>query len=412
MYRTRILGKPKKTSTVATSLYASTDTPGKNTTEFIIEFKDRWFSKSQILNTGDRAVQVRVVRDPKKLASGNYQYAVEMVTHDKSNYCAVKYLTAGVKWAGSVHKVGIEDSVGVEHRSQSAGEMFNQLSLIRNTYRIKGNVENKIMVFEINLDGQKMKYWCEWELFQHGLSWKERCEDDLWNSKLNRTTDGEVLNKDQDSDSIVPSGAGVIQQIPNHDTYSYLTAEKIEQVVADALFNASDATTRNIEVFTGLGGKREASNAMQKAASALGLETATGKFVEGQNHNLVYGAYFTTFRHIDGHSVTFRHLPMLDSGAIAQAAEKHPTTGYPLTSYEMYFLDMSTYDGEQNIQYAVEEGREDREFIVPGASVPKGYGDTKFRATSRDSSSIEWMKTQGVLIKKPTNCFELKCTLS
>lgn len=408
-YKTYILGKPKKTSTVASNLYSASDKPGQNGTEFTIVFADRWFSKSQTLNWG-RDVQVRVQRDPVKKGS-NYEYSVVLITNDKAEFCPVEALQAGVRWSRGIHKVGIEDSVGVEHRSQSPGMMMNQLSLVRNTYKIKGNVENKVMVFEIKADNKVMKYWCEWELFMNGLDWKERCEDDLWNSRYNRTADGEILNRDDDSNQVIPSGAGLIQQIPNEDTYSFMTTEKLKQVVRDVLFNASDSTQRRIEVFTGLGGLEEASDAMANAAASLSL-VDDGRFVEGKGNNLVYGAYFKTFRHIDGHTVTFRYLPLLDNGSVAQASEKHPKTGLPMESYSMYFVDMSTYDGEANVQYVYEEGRKDREFVVPGASVPKGYGDTPFRATSRDASTMEWMKTQGICIKRPTNCFKLFNDLS
>jgi hypothetical protein len=410
-YKVHIIGKPKKTSTIATQLYTAGDTPGKGGTKFTMVFSDRWFSKSQILNSGDRRVQVRVQTDPIK--KGDYwYYEVVLMTNSKATSCPISYLNSGVKWARGVHKVGIEDSVGVEHRSYSPGAMFNQLSVVRDTYKIKGNVEEKIMVFEIQADGRKMKYWCEWELFLKGLEWNEKCEDDLWNSRLNRDALGETLTRDEDSNAVVPSGAGIIEQIPNKDTYSVLTTNKLKQVVRDATFNASDSNSKRIEVFTGTGGLEEASNAMQSAASSLNFVDNSDKFIEGKGADLVFGSYFKTFRHIDGHVITFRHLPMLDNGGIAQASEVHPESGLPLDSYNMYFLDMSTYDGLPNITYVNEKGRENEEFVVAGAKVPKNYGNTPFRATSRDSSTVEWIKTQGIGIRRPTNCFELTCNIS
>ena len=72
----------------------------------------------------------------------------------------------------------------------------------------------------------------------------------LWYSKYNRSSDGTINLKD-DNNKPIPLGAGVIEQIPNVDSYSTLTAAKIKSVVRDALYGASDAQDMNIVLFTG-----------------------------------------------------------------------------------------------------------------------------------------------------------------
>jgi hypothetical protein len=78
----------------------------------------------------------------------------------------------------------------------------------------------------------------------------------------------------------------------------------------------------------------------------------------------------------------------------------------------MFIVDNSTYDGERNIQYVSEKGRENIEFYVAGATVPMGYPTTMNRASDRDSASIHWMKSQGICVKKPTNCVKVYCKMS
>ena len=237
------------------------------------------------------------------------------------------------------------------------------------------------------------------------MEWKEKCESDLWYSLYNKDANGVINDRDEDSGEPVPQGAGVLQQIPNEDTYSFLTTTKLTQIIRDVFFGTSDATRRNIDVFTGTGGLEEADKAMKEAAK--GFTLVDSKFVEGSGFDMVFGAYFKTFRHVDGHTITFRYLPLMDEGVVAQASEKHPITGLPMESYNMYFIDMSTYDGQSNLMYVSEKGRENIEFVVPGATVPKGHGMVKYRASDVDASSVQWMKAQGIIIRRPTNCFKL-----
>jgi hypothetical protein len=103
----------------------------------------------------------------------------------------------------------------------------------------------------------------------------------------------------------------------------------------------------------------------------------------------------------------------MDNGIMADVSELHPIDGLPLESYNMYCIDNSTYDGEKNIQYVSESGREEVNKVVAGmAALPEGYNETLYISSDIDASSIEWMKTQGIAIKKPTNCFKLFNTIS
>lgn len=409
-YQTPIMGRPKTDSTITTSLYASTDKPGLGGTDFIIPFADKWFKENQILYSPVKEVQVHV-KEVKKVTNTQYNCRVTLVTSSKANFCPPSLLAAGVKWAGGIVKVGIANSVGTEHRSQTPGKMTNQLSVVRDTFKIRGNVENKIMVVEIPTENGNIKYWSEFEYYLKNLEWKEVCEDDLWYSIYNKSEEGEILTVDEAAGGeVTPSGAGVLQQISNEDTYANMTTEKLTQIIRNAFFNASEGANKKIEVFTGTGGLEEVDKAMKEGAKNFTL--VDSKFVEGSKFDMIYGAYFKAFRHVDGHVVTFRHLPLMDRGRIAKISDPHPITGLPMESYNMYFLDMTTYDGEDNIQYVSEKGREQVDFIVAGAKVPNGYSETVYRATSRDGSSIETMKSQGVTIKRPTNCFKAFCTLN
>ena len=90
----------------------------------------------------------------------------------------------------------------------------------------------------------------------------------------------------------------------------------------------------------------------------------------------------------------------------------------PLTSYEMHFVDMSTYDGELNVQLVSQKGRSLIRGIEQGMTLLKGlnYGDYSGNtmdiklSTSQDKTSIHYLKTLGVAIRRNTHCFSLYCT--
>lgn len=412
-YKMQVMGRPKKTSTVAISTYASTDKPGRGHTDFKVTFADRWFHKSLSLYSPSR-IECRVQSDPEPVADG-WEYTLNIMTADGEVYVPAVDLLANSVWAAGVAKVSLERSRGVESRSMTPFATQNQLSLVRDTYKIAGNVTNKVMVLAIKAGGKTTKFWTQWEMFYRQLAFKEKCESDLWYSTYNKDANGVIHNIDKDSNEVVPSGAGVIQQIPNEDSYSSLTTSKIENLITDIFFNAGDADVVNVDIYTGSGGLNEADRAMKASSAgfiALGDKVITG--TPGSN-SLMYGAYFNTYRHPDGHTVNFKKLPLMDKGIMADVSKadgtsNHPIYNRPLESYNMYCIDMSTYDGIKNLQYVSEKGREEINKVVAGmAQLPDGYNETLYVSSDLDASSVEWMKTQGIQIMKPTNCFKLYC---
>lgn len=408
-YKNAVIGKPKKTSTISVATYAATDKPGIGHSKFKVVFADRWFYKSLSVFSPSK-IECRVQSEPRQVAGG-WEYELQLFNPSYTAYMPVTDLAAGTVWGKSLAKVSKERSKGVESRSYSHFATQNQLSVVRSTYNLAGNIKNKIMVLEIKADGQTFKYWTQWELFLRQLEFKEACETDLWISEYNKDDLGVINLSDEDSGDVVTSGAGLLQQIPNQDSYSILTTRKIESLVTDVFFNASDADIVNVDIFTGTGGMREADRAM-KTASA-GFTLVDSKQITGEGNNLMFGAYFNVYRHRDGHKVTFRKLPIMDKGVFADISRRHPIDNLPMEGYNMYCVDSSSYEGVRNLQYVSEAGREEINKVVPGmAALPDGYNDTLYISSDVDASSIQWMKTQGISIMKPTNCFKMLCDIN
>lgn len=406
-YKVKILGRPKRHSSISKQIYSAGEKPGRGGTKFVAYFKDGWFYKSQSIYSPS-GLECRVQNRPVKEGDA-YKYELQIYGASTSTFVPVKDFSPNKKWGAGVAKVGKERSRGVEHRSYTPYEATNQLSVVRNTFKIAGNVKNKIMVLEFNADGKKFKYWTQWEMYLNDLEWKAQCEQDLWYSTYNKNEEGIIRNIDEDSGEVVTSGAGVLEQIPNQDNYSFLTTNKLRTLIRDIFFNTSDVSAANVEVeiFTGTGGMEEATKAMEAAAKDFTL--VDSKVLSGNTPDLTFnGLIFKRYRHIDGKMVKFTHLPFMDRGMKADISPRHPQSGLPIESYNMYCLDRTSYDGQPNLQFVTEEGRESIDKIVPGMAPIPGYEDTKMIAASDlDASSIERMKTHGMHIFRPTNCFKL-----
>lgn len=408
-YKYKVLGKVKKTSTIAASLYTGATGVGKNREEFILPFQDKHFANQQTLQAKGN-VSVRVQGEPE-YKNGRWEYRVQ-IWGDNNDFVPDDLLTRGAVWGAGVFKVPFEDSYGVESRSYQPGTGTNMTSLVRNSYKVKGNVGAKVMRYTINANGQKFEYIQDWQLFLADLTFKEQCELDLWTSTYGRGENGDFLMYDKKTGIGIPSGAGIDAQIYNRGTHSFLTYNKLVQMVRDVTFNITDANP-NVEIWTGTGGMEDIDRVL-KNESGLGFGSGfsvvdNDKLVSGGNSwDMVYGAYFKAFRHVDGAMVTFRKHPMFDNGIRGDISDRHPISGLPKSSHDLYILDMSTYDGEKNFKYTMEKGREYTEWEVSGAVTIKGAKQSS-RAHDRDRAEIHGMKSQGVQIKVPGTCYKSEC---
>lgn len=413
-YKYSVLGRPKKTSIVVRSAYTTGDKPGIAGGLFKGVFADRWFYRQQTLYpNGASQLQVRVMTDPVQV-SGGWEYTMRLYEASNTLYMPLSCLVQGSVWGGGVSKVPFESSKGVESRSYLPGAATNMISFARSTYKFKGNVQKKIMMFEIPVDGKVFKSYVDWEIYLAEMMFKEQCETDLWWSRYGKNSLGEIMMIDDETSVPVTSGAGIDQQIPpsNTDTYSFLTYNKFFNLVRDVTFNITDELA-DIHVYTGKGGMQDFDRMIKNELKGFTQLIDSKQYSSGENsYDMVYGSFFTSFRHQDGQMLTVHYHPMFDRGIRAETAPKHPVTGLPLTSHDFYFIDMTKYDGKSNLQYVVENGRQYFKWAIAGATVPVGFPDSPLRATDRDESSVQTMKSQGIQIMRPSSCFKLLCSAS
>lgn len=413
-YEWSTINKMKHSDRIVSSAYtASTDRAGINNSPIYVTFETNWLKTQHTVHTPN-GYAVRIAGKPTRVGA-HFLYEFRLITTDPAAYIPHTEFTAGLAWAmvGGAN-VSESFSMGNESNVMMPGKMKNQVGVIRKSYHWGGNIGNKtVEILLQDKNGNKTNYWLPFEEWQHILNYKQACEENYWYSRYNRDAQGQISLMDEDSGLPIPMSAGVEDQIPNMDTYSTLTYKKIKNTVGDVMYGATDTGKMEVVLYTGLGGLEEFSEAMQD--KALGYTQIVGdKFVKGEGRNLMLTGFFTSFQHIDGHVVTVAHLPLLDFGSKAEIAPKHPVSGRPITSYDMYFIDQSMYDGEPNVLMVTQKGRSMIRRMVAGMT-PIKYGDfsgnSEYIASEQDKSSVHLMSAKGICIRRNNHCFKLSCNL-
>ena len=403
-YEYRVQTRLRKTRPVAVTNAGSS--LGIGGSLFTLDFPDKWFIKDYVL-VSESGVQARVMSEPVPNGT-NWSYTLRLVDPDPSAYLPASDAVGGALWGQLFAPVGTDFSRGNASNWQSPEKIRHKLSTIRKSYSFSGNAKDYVVVFDLPLsDGRSTRLWMDYEEWQYMLQWREEAEMLFWYGQQSYNSNGETQLRDENGQPVI-IGPGLFEQVINKDTYSELTATKLKNTIGDLFYGMTDGQNKQITVFTGTGGAREFDEAMKDELSGY-RQFNDGKFVSGSGRSLALTGFFTTYEHVDGHTVRVVKVPLFDHGTVAQAAAKHPVTGYSMESYRMVFVDQSSYDGQSNLTMINKKGREMLRWAVAGSVVPNGFGESLLRASDVDGASVHFLKTAGVLLRRFDTSIDLQC---
>lgn len=393
----------------ATNLTAAQGASGQI---FKLTFPDKFFIFPYTL-VSQTGVLARIMAEPQPVAGG-YEYSLKLVSPDQASMPADD-VANGALFGMLFASVGIDFSRGNASNWTAPGLVRSKIGTVRKSYHMSGNAKDYVAQFELPLkEGSSTKLWMDYEEYRHMLKFKEECEMYYWYGQKTYGSNGVNEMLDENGQPVL-AGPGLFEQIINKDTYSTLTQKKIENTIGDLFYGMTDATDKQVTLFTGIGGAREFDKALRNYYSDTNnsyLRTTESKFITGSGRSLGITGYFTSYDHIDGHRVNVVKVPLFDHGPVAQASRKHPETGLPLESYRMTFVDQSSYDGENNLQMINKKGREMLRWCVAGSVVPKGFAETDTRASDIDGASVHMLKTAGILLRRFDTSLDLQCVAS
>lgn len=416
------MGRMKFTDFVTYCAQAAGSAVGANGAEVEIHFATHWFIEQYTLTAPDGMTQVRIMKDLGESPYG-YAYLVRLTSPNPNAEINTDWLQQGKYWSMGAPTVSESYSKGNRSNVMGVGKMTSQLEFQRYSKEIAGNLANVVTKYEfVGENGQKSNLWINEEMRQFHLHMRVMNEERLWLAEYNRNANGEITLKDRDNGKPIPHTSGMLEicRESNYDTYGeILTLNKLNRTVGDVLDRDTDEGTMNIVLMGGKGFIEDFDNAMKQDAKDNGFLTPLGeKEIQGSGDGLEYGAYFRTYKTVDGHRITVKHASFFDKGTIAEAAKQngyvHPRTGYPMTSHQAAFIDFSTYEGQQNVRMVRQKGQAYKAKVFKGMTdIPAcwGVGDTNFISTDVDMARYEIKSSLGLQVNNSTKMFLLKCSL-
>ena len=385
---------------------SSTDTPGINGTPVTVWLGEKWFGPGAILAFDDREFQARVTGEPYQ-DGADWVYTLTAVGSPTA-FIPPTLLAVGkqVSREGSAYEEGSEEADIVNY--QTPFKLRNQLTTMRLSYELTGSAFASVMIMSFRDPKTKKQtmYWSDYQEWIALRQWYERIDRQTVYSKYN-SQDG-ITTLSGSNGRPVYIGAGLLQQIApsNRRYYTVLTLELMDNFLSDLSYNIKGFGDRKFLMLTGEMGMREFDRVLREKASAYTL--VDSKFISGSGQELILGGQFMTYKGLNGIELTIKHFPIYDNPVYNRLL--HPVSGKPVESYRMSFFDVSTRDGEPNLQKVVRKGRElvmgtTAGLVRPGQGFSKSIGN--LMSNAKDSYSVHFLSEQGIMLKDPTTSGEL-----
>ena len=361
--------------------------------------------------------QLRLESDGKRV-SGGFAYTARM--HSANSYLEAADLVKGKAWGLNAPSVAASKSIGNRSNRVTPGELTNQFGFMRFSQNIAGNVANKVVEFEFEVEGgAKTNKWMPLEMYQFELQKNIMSEQDLWLSEYNRDEYGVITLIDEETGEPIPKGAGIRQTLKDmgyYDQYAYLSTKYFDEILNMISDNDNNLKTGAITVYGGAGARREFHQMMERESVSKNFTyKLSDTMISEVPTGLSYGKYFSQYRDINGRVINFVETDLFNRGAIAEQQKQNGDVidGLPIVSYTMAFLNIgSNTNGEDNITLVAEEGREVIRNIYAGMSpLPDEWGalgKSNLISNVRDISSYEVMESKGINILDATTCFYLE----
>lgn len=397
-------------------------TVGLNYATFEVEFSDNWFIYQHGAITPDGEHMVRIQGEGVKTPRGTYVYRMQLSGGRASEFIPAANFESGKYWASAAPAVAASKSDGNRSNSMGITEATNQFGYYRFSKQITGNVANKVVNVEFDLeDGGTTNYFIPYEMKLFEVDRKLMLEEELWFSEYNRDKNGVIHLLDPKSGEPIPRGAGIrdiLRSVNNYDTYSKLTLPKLDNIFTRLYSNRVDDTPTEIVLYCGDGFFREFNAAIESDAYGKQMFNKLGEeAIRSGGDYLSYGRYFNQYKTIDNRLVTVKPVKLFNHGVRAEMDRKNGNMykGLPVSSYTGVFLDHSkTNGGDRNIKLVYEEGRENQIGVYKGMTkIPGVWGlvDDIRIDTKVDEASYEVFTSQGINIDNPTTSFWLDLKL-
>ena len=228
-------------------------TAGLNNTPIILYLEDNWFGVGALLELDNKEFQLRVADAPYQ--DGNlYVYTTFIANGNPASYVPAEYLKPGcqVSRLASAYEEYSEEADILNYNTHF--KMRNYLWTARLSYDITGSAFSTVMAVALKdpKTGKSSYLWAPYQEWVAMREWYRRLERGLVYNKCNVNKDGSCNLKGKNGRPVT-IGAGLLEQIApsNRRYYTRLTAELLEDFLADLSYNVLGTNERKFIGFTG-----------------------------------------------------------------------------------------------------------------------------------------------------------------
>lgn len=417
-YYWQVMGEVKEHDTIVGSPYSTGDKPGYQISRFVVYLSSGWMKEGWLIKFRD-GYMARIFSATENVSKGYWEYVLEPYnTVDPDDYCNLDNLEYGEMVQESIYPVAKMLDVGTETNSQIPAKRTNQISKVRFSHRITGNISNKQVqwfTFPESRGGDgKTKNWVDYDWWVNQYKNEKKLERFLFEESIyNRDSNGRIYLKDHRAgNNPIMTGASVKQQIMAEGNYaSYadsFTTDFWERTVGDMTYGKPD--TIDFIGWAGTEYMNDFGDAIAREAANKGYVEAIGdqrvsKTSDGLNYSNMKFKQYTTKK---GDRITYIYLPFLDDPGVSNQV-RHPRTGKPVSSHSCYYVAQGmTEDGKPAVKMIAEKGEAKVQGIYRGlTNIPKAWGDISSRgdmsmidlATERNEASIHERRSVGVQLR-------------
>ena len=381
-------------------------TIGGNGVPFIIGMTSSYYNPRDIIKLEDKTL-LYVLTEPTFFGPNKWDYTVKLLTNNPSDTVNTDYLVAGKTTGLNGNAYPELSDKGYLSTAMAAEEHIGYLTKVRYDWSWSADAAATKYVIQDQVmhNGKSvpLNYVTDQLLMSAMETYHFNKEMELIDGRTTMDAFGRCFLQDEKGQDII-KGDGLIAQMADSckQTYTNLTIDLIEDVLSDLALRMPKRTGNTILLTTGMEAYKQFGKLMRAEHKGY-WSTSADQYVQTKNGKIQLGAEYNAFQ-FQGNKLVVTVNNVFDHEANVSELDSN---GRKLDSSKLLFLDVSSYDGVQNLQMIAKDGRS---FITGELDGIGGQdGKTSGKVSSLlDGSARSIIGTLGIVMHNPYSSMVLE----
>lgn len=382
-------------------------TIGGNGVPFIIGMGSSYYNPRDIIKLEDKSL-LYVLTEPTFMGPGKWDYTVKLVTNTPSDTVNTDYLVAGKTTGLNGNAYPELSDKGYLSVAMAAEEHIGYLTKVRYDWSWSADAAaTKYMIQDqVMHNGQSVKinYITDQLLMSAMETYHFNKEMELIDGRTTMDAFGRCFLQDEKGQDVI-KGDGVIAQMADSQkqTYTNLSIGLIEDVLSDLSLRMPKRTGNTVLLTTGMEAYKQFGRIMRAEHKGYWSADSGSSYVQTKNGKIQLGAEYNAFT-FQGNKLIVNVNNTFDHEANVSGIDSN---GKKLDSSKLLFMDVSSYDGVQNLQMIAKDGRSFITGELDGIGGPDGKTSGKV-SSLLDGSARAIIGTLGIVLHNPYSSMMLE----